>query len=117
MKVETTVQRIRSGDVDAKELLELAKSGPIVLRANAIIEISRRGLDTQDVLAVLGRIAAEPPDSGIVRGSITLANLAVAALEWIGSTESRKEYQRILEGFGPERRSDVEFLILNNEPL
>ena len=108
--VQNEIDRIKSGNTNAEELLAFLESDLLLVRANALLNVAQRKLDSEEIVEQVIEMAKQE-DSGKIFGTITLSRLATAALFWIGSEKSKNAYDEIVGGFSSEQKSDLNQLV------
>jgi len=108
--VQSEIDRIRSCSLDATDLLRCLNSPLLLVRANAIVNVVQRDLADPRLIAKLAQISQQR-DSGRLMGTMTCARLALASLYWLGTPESRHEYDEIRDTLESDELGYLEELI------
>ena len=106
---------ILAGKCTEQDLVEHARSDLVLIAANAVIALTKVDELSQEAVLVLKELAIADQKK-VLFGTVTIANLAFAALKWLGTKSSEEEYLTLIESVSSERREDVENLVSQGPP-
>lgn len=116
MTIEDRVKLISSGSLTEEELLGELGSTSLIVRANAVLQLSLRRDLAPPTVNALATLACRRDQGPRILGSVTLPNLAAAALCWVGSDRTLAAYEAVLRGLDDARSTDIRWLVENNRP-
>lgn len=114
--IEERVKLVRSGRLTEEELLAELSSPSLIVRANAVLQLSLHPDLSPPTINALVTLASRRDPGPPVVGSVTLPNLAAAALCWVGSDRTTAAYEAVMEGLDEVRSADIRWLVENNRP-
>lgn len=116
-EVEVLVDRLKAGQMETKEMVELLSHPTSTIRANTLEAIARRGQAGESVVEVLAAAAADSKNRTLIlMGTVSVAHVAMAALLKVGSSEARLLAGGLLAAWPEPDRSDL-LWYLNSEKL
>ena len=113
--VQSTVDAILAGKCTEQDLVGHARSDFVLIAANAVIALTKLDELSQEAVLALKELAIADQKK-VLFGTVTIANLAFAALKWLGTKSSEEEYLKLVESVSSERIEDVENLVSQGPP-
>ena len=85
----------------------------ILEKVQFLLEASKNKTDSPDVISTIDSLTIEHTDDMITGRffGYSVSDYAIAALKWIGTTESEKLYSEKYEKLSDKRKKDIENLV------
>lgn len=113
--VQALVEQIRSGDIPDAELIALLHDTRLIVRANALIALSKKRLKDDTFVVESVKAAAMSAESEQkVLGSLTQKMLAAIVLKKLGSSRAHDAFNQVVKGWTETELSDLKWHLSNN---
>lgn len=106
--IQEKIDSILSGSLEEHEILDLLGHPAGLVRANALLALTRRVLINEDkVVRILLEIVSAPTGGINLIGSINESKLAILTLAWIQSDLAQSTYGKILSELEDLEREEI----------